>query len=127
MIRGLTYERGSGLGLSVYPAAKYTEKTDNRRYGSRYHPRKLRVVSWGSSTRNIVTLSTTEAEYVVLGDGVREVFMKSVLSYVVPSLSEKYFEVFIDNEKGPSFCPKKNLARQRPSTSTCGSVSLDSW
>ena len=43
-------------------------------------------VSWFSNTQKTVTLSTTEAEYVALGDGVKEaLFVKRVLSFIIPS------------------------------------------
>ena len=42
--------------------------------------------------------SATEAQYVALGDGVKEgMFVKAVLSFIVPSLSEK-IKVLVDNE-----------------------------
>ena len=47
----------------------------------------------------IVTLSTTEAEYVALGDGVKDgLFLKAVSSFFVPSLSEKSIKVLVYNE-----------------------------
>ena len=57
------------------------------------------TVSWLSSTQKIVTLSTTEAEYVALGDGVKEVlFAKAVASFLVPGLTEKIILAIVDNE-----------------------------
>ena len=57
------------------------------------------TVGWISSTQRIVTLSTIEAEYVALGDGVKEVlFAKSVASFLVLSLSQKTIKVFVDND-----------------------------
>ena len=56
-------------------------------------------VSWFSSPQKIVTLSTTEAEYVALGDGVKKVFfVKGVLSFIIPSISENCIKVFVDND-----------------------------
>ena len=56
-------------------------------------------VSWFSSTQNIVTLSTTEAEYVALGGGVKEaLFVDGVLSFIIPSISENCIKVFVDND-----------------------------
>ncbi|CAM9233072.1 unnamed protein product [Pylaiella littoralis] len=52
-----------------------------------------------SSTQKIVTLSTTEAEYVALGDGVKEaLFAKAVASFLVPALSQNIIKVLVDNE-----------------------------
>ena len=47
------------------------------------------TVSWLSSTQKIVTLSTTEAENVALGDGVKEaIFAKAVALFLVRGLTE---------------------------------------
>ena len=65
---GLTFERGSGLNLSAFADANYAEKADDRRSVSGVAVTLGNsVVSWVSSTQKIVTLSTTEAEYVALG------------------------------------------------------------
>ena len=96
----LTFEWGSGLEISVFADANYAEKADDQRsvcgvavtVGKSY-------VSWFSSTQNIITLSTTEAEYVALGDGVKEaLFVKGVLSFIIPSISENCIKVFVDND-----------------------------
>ena len=61
---GLTIERGSGLNLSVLTNANYAEKADDRTpatVATVTHGNS--AVSWGRSTQNIVTLSTTDAEY----------------------------------------------------------------
>ena len=56
-------------------------------------------VSWFSSTQKIVTLSTTEAEYVAPGDRVQEaLFVKGVLSFIIPSITENCIKVFVDND-----------------------------
>ena len=56
-------------------------------------------VSWFSSTQKIVTLSATEAEYVALGDGVKEaLFVKGVISFIITSISENCIKVFVDND-----------------------------
>ena len=47
----------------------------------------------------MATLSTTEAEYVALGDGVKEaLFAKAVASFLVPGLTEKIILAIADNE-----------------------------
>ena len=60
-------------------------------------------VSWFSTTQKIVTLTTTEAEYVALGDGVKEaLFVKVVLSFIIPSISDNCIKVFVDNNGATS-------------------------
>ena len=85
----LTYERGPDFTLSVYTDANFVEKADDRRSVSGVVVTlDSATVSWLSSTQKIVTLSTTEAEYVALGDGVKEaLFAKAVacLLYTSPS------------------------------------------
>ena len=68
----LTFEWGSGLEISVFADANYAKKADNRRPVSGVAVTVGKSsVCWFSSTQKIVTLSTTEAEYVALGDGVK--------------------------------------------------------
>ena len=46
----------------------------------------------------VSSLSTAQAEYLATGDGVNDgLFAKSMLSFIVPSLSERCFKVFADN------------------------------
>ena len=95
----LTFEWGSGLEISVFADANYAEKADDRRSVSGVAVTVGKSsVSWFSSTQEIITLSTTEAEYVALGDGVKEaLFVKGVLSFIIPSISENCIKVFVDN------------------------------
>lgn len=97
---GLTFERGSGLNLSALTDTNHAENTDNRSSLSGVAVAlRHSIVSWISSTQKIVPLSTTEAEYVAPGDGVKEsLFARPVLLFFFPSLSENCFEVFVDNE-----------------------------
>ena len=85
----LTFEWGSGLKISVFADANYADKADDRRSVSRVAVTVGKAsVSWFSSTQKIVTLSTTEAKYVALGDGVKEtLFVKGVISFIIPSIS----------------------------------------
>ena len=96
----LTFEWRSGLDISVFANANYAEKADDRRSvsGVAIIVGKSSV-SWFSSTQKIVTLSTTEAEYVALGDGVKKaLFVKGVLPFIIPSISENCIKVFLDND-----------------------------
>ena len=75
-------QQGSDLDLSVYTDSNYAEKADHRRSVSGVVVTLGNTtVGWISSTQRIVTLSTTEVEYVALGGGVKEVlFATSVAS-----------------------------------------------
>ena len=43
------------------------------------------VVSHASKTQRVVSLSTSEAEYIAVGDGVKEaLFVRAVLSFITP-------------------------------------------
>ena len=81
----LAFEWGSGLEISVFADANYAEKADDRRSVSGVPVTVGKSsVSWFSSTQKIVTLSTTEAEYIALGDRVKEaLFVKGVLSFII--------------------------------------------
>ena len=97
---GLTFEWGSGLEISVFADANYAEKADDRRSvsGVAVTVGKLSV-SWFSSTQKIVTLSTTATEYVASRDGAKQaLFVKGVLSFIIPSISENCIKVLVDND-----------------------------
>ena len=92
---GLTFVRGSGLDLTANCNADYAEKSNDRRsvsgtvitWGSA-------AVSWASSTQRCVTLSTAEAEYVAVGEGVKEaLFTGAVLSFICPELTGSWDHV----------------------------------
>ena len=70
------------------------------RYRGRSLPLGVRpAVRWASSTQRCVTLSTTEAEYVALGEGVKEaLFSGAVLPFLCPELSGSCVRVFEDNQ-----------------------------
>ena len=96
----LTFEWGSGLDISVFTDVNYPQKADDRRSVSGVAVTVGKTsVSWFSSTQKIVTIFTTETEYVALGDGVKEaLFVKGVLSFIIPSISENSIKVFVDND-----------------------------
>ena len=97
---GLTFVRGSGLDLNAYSDADYADKANDRRSVSgTVITLGGAAVSWASSTQRCVTLSTAEAEYVALGEGVKEaLFTGAVLSFICPELSGSCVRVFEDNQ-----------------------------
>ena len=99
---GLTFVRDSGLDLTAYSDADYADKSSDRRSVSgTVITLGGAVVSWASSTPRCVTLSTAEAEYVALGEGVKEaLFTGAVLSCICPELIESCVRVFEDNQGG---------------------------
>ena len=81
--------RGSGLDLTAHRDADYADKSnDKRSVSGTVITLRGAAVSWVSSTQRCVTLSTAEAEYVALGEGVQEaLFTGAVLSFICPELS----------------------------------------
>ena len=97
---GITYVRGSGLSLNVYADADYANKENDRRsvlgiavtLGGT-------VVSHASKTQRVVSLSTSEAEYIAAGDGVKEaLFVRAVLSFITPETCGASIKVLEDNQ-----------------------------
>ena len=88
---GITFQRGtlSGISLEVFADADYASKATDRRSVSGG------VIMCGgasvccfSRTQKCVTLSTSEAEYVALGDAVKELlFLRQVWRFMLPSKS----------------------------------------
>ena len=77
---GITYVRGSGLELEVYADANYADKANDWRSVSGIAVTLGgAVVSHASKTQHVVSLSTSEAEYIATGDRVKEVlFVRAV-------------------------------------------------
>ena len=70
---GITYVRGSGLSLKVYANGDYANKNNDRRSVSEIAATLGgTVVSHTSKTQRTVSLSTSEAEYIAVEDGVKE-------------------------------------------------------
>ena len=56
-------------------------------------------ISWFSRTQKCVTLSTSEAEYVALGDAVKELlFLRQIWRFMLPSKVMPRFSAFEDNQ-----------------------------
>ena len=64
-------------------------------------------VCWFSGTQECSTLSTSEAEYVALGDAVKEIFfLRQVWRFMIPGKGMPCFPVFEDNQG--ALQPSKN-------------------
>ena len=98
---GITYVRGSGLSLNVYADADYASKENDRRSVSGIAVTLGgTVVSHTSKTQRIVSLSTSEVEYIAAGEGVKEaLFVRAVLSFIAPETSEASIKVLEDNQR----------------------------
>ena len=101
---GITFQRGSGIDLEVYADANYAEKaTDRRSVSGGVVICGGATVSWFSRTQKCVTLSTTEAEYVAMGDAVKEaLFLRHVWCFLFPDRAVPCMKVFEDNMDGCS-------------------------
>ena len=77
---GIKFQKGSGLGLVAFADADYASKATDRRSASGGAVTCAGAyVSWSSRIQKCVTVSTTEAEYVALGDTVKEaIFIRYV-------------------------------------------------
>ena len=98
---GITYLQGSGLGLEVYADADYADKTNDRRTVSGIAVTlEGTVVSHAASkTQHVVSLSTSEAEYIAAGDEVKAaLFVRAVLSFFAPETSGASMKVLEDNQ-----------------------------
>ena len=97
---GITYVRGSGLSLNVNADADYASKENDRRSVSGIAVTLGgTVVSHTSKTQRVVSLSTSEAEYIAAGEGVKEAsFVRAVLSFIAPETSGASIKVLEDNQ-----------------------------
>ena len=99
---GITFQRGtlSGISLEVFADADYASKaTDRRSVSGGVIMCGGASVCWFSRTQKCVTLSTTEAEYVALGDAVKELlFLRQVWRFMLPSKVMPYFPIFEDDQ-----------------------------
>ena len=99
---GITYQRGTlaGTSLEIFADADYASKaTDRRSVSGRAIMCGGVCVCWFSRTQKCVTLSTSEAEYVALGDTVKELlFLRQVWRFMLPGKGMSYFPIFDDNQ-----------------------------
>ena len=99
---GITFQRGtlSGISLEVFADADYASKaTDRLSVSGGLIMCGGASVCWFSRTQKCVTLSTSEAEYVALGDAVKELlFLIHVWRFMLPSKVMPCFPVFEDNQ-----------------------------
>ena len=99
---GITYQRGTtvGFSLEVFADADYASRaTDRRSVSGGVIMRAGACVGWFSRTQKCVTLSTSEAESVALGDAVKELlFLRQVWRFMIPGKGMPCFPVFEDNQ-----------------------------
>ena len=100
---GITFQRGtlSGISQEVFADADYASKATDRRSVSDGVIMCGGVsVCWFSRTQKCVTLSTSEAEYVALGDAGKELlFLRQVWRFIMlPSKVIPCFPVFEDHQ-----------------------------
>ena len=100
---GIIFQRGtlSGISLEVFADADYASKATDRRSvsGGLLICGGASVVCWFYRTQKCVALSTSEAEYVALGDAVKVLwFLRQVWRFMLPSKVMPYFSVFEDNQ-----------------------------
>ena len=99
---GIAFQRGtlSGISLEVFADADYASKTTDRRSVSGgVIMCGGASVCWFPRTQKCVTLSTSEAESVALGDAVKELlFLRQVWRFMLPSKVMPCFPVFEDNQ-----------------------------
>lgn len=87
---GIRYKRGEGHSLVGYVDSDYAGDTDDRRSTSGYvFMLGGRAISWASKKQPIVTLSTTEAEFVAAAYGAcQAVWLRNVLEEIGVSQEE---------------------------------------
>ena len=86
--------------LEVFADADYASKaTDRRSVSGGVIMCGGACVYWFSKTQKCVTLSTSEAEYVALGDVVKELlFLRQVWRFMSPGKGVPCYLVFEDNQ-----------------------------
>ena len=97
---GLVYKRGSSDVLTVYADSSYAPKaTDRRSVSGGLVMFCGAAIAWLSRTQRIVSLSSTEAEYIAVSDVLREtIFLRGVFQFIRPVEEIKPTKVFEDNQ-----------------------------
>ena len=99
---GITYMRGTvtDIFLEVFADADYASKVTDRRSvsGGVIICGGARVCKF-SRTQKCVTLSTSKAEYVALGDAAKELFLRRVWRFMLPGKGMPCFPIFEDNQR----------------------------
>ncbi|CAB1108804.1 unnamed protein product [Ectocarpus sp. CCAP 1310/34] len=97
---GVSFQRGTveGFSLQRYADADFVSKAaDRTSVSGGIVTCGGGALSWFSRTQKCVTLSTTEAEYVALGDVVNEI-LRQVWRFMLPKVSMPCIPVFEDNQ-----------------------------
>ena len=86
--------------LETYVYADYAHKAEDRRSVSGVAVcRGGTLASWFYRTQKCITLSTTEAEYVAIADGVKEaLYVRGILAFLMASLGAMSIGVHEDNK-----------------------------
>ena len=97
---GIAYVRGSGLELEVHADIDHADKSNDRRSVSGIAVTLGgTVVSHASKAQHVASLSTSEAEYIAAGSGVKEaLFVRAVLSFIAPEMNEASIKVLQVNQ-----------------------------
>ena len=96
---GVNFSRKGEDRLTAYVDASFGDKNDDRRSVSGAVILFAGgAVSWFSRTQRCVSLSTSEAEYVALSEGLKEIlFLRAVLAFMKPGNEEQKVIVYEDN------------------------------
>ena len=96
---GITYVRGLDC-IDAYANADYADKDNSRRSVSGVAViLSGSVVSRVSKTQRVVSLSTSEAEYIAAGEGIKgALLVRAVLSYIAPETSGASIKVLEDDQ-----------------------------
>ena len=131
----LTFRKDSKLqdvqleyDLETYVDSAYAHKADDRRLVSGAAVCcGVSLVSWFSRTQKSFTLSTTEAEYVVKADRVKEsLHVRGLVVFLMPNLGSPSIGVFEDNKGATDFAETLS-AHRTLRTSMQGTIFCVSW